>query len=365
MRERFEKIVRRWFVTEPALFAVVCSHEIEENRRMRCPLRSGRGRIEFSPDLVREMSDDALEEALRTEVIRIMLKHPYERRPDGCTGEAMATGSDLTVSDNYRFSRFSLPSPEDLGFESGLPYEAYSKKVEKAMENGAIPSGRTGAEDASALWDDDPLQVALINGIIEGIKDWGSLGGNLLESVKASTSTSIDWRKALYGFRASIVAMGRKLTRMRPSRRTGFANMGSTRGFTSRLLIALDVSGSVSNEGLSYFLGVANSAFRYGVPEIDVIQFETEVTVKDTLRHAMRETFAFGRGGTNFQAPIDYAAQGGYDGLIIITDGEAPPPTIPEGFRPKILWVCESREAYRRNSGWMSLTGRVCEMRLK
>lgn len=128
MRERFEKIVRRWFVTEPALFAVVCSHEIEENRRMRCPLRSGRGRIEFSPDLVREMSDDALEEALRTEVIRIMLKHPYERRPDGCTGEAMATGSDLTVSDNYRFSRFSLPSPEDLGFESGLPYEAYSKK---------------------------------------------------------------------------------------------------------------------------------------------------------------------------------------------------------------------------------------------
>ena len=57
------------------------------------------------------MSDDALEEALRTEVIRIMLKHPYERRPDGCTGEAMATGSDLTVSDNYRFSRFSLPSP--------------------------------------------------------------------------------------------------------------------------------------------------------------------------------------------------------------------------------------------------------------
>lgn len=233
------------------------------------------------------------------------------------------------------------------------------------MENGAIPSGRTGAEDASALWDDDPLQVALINGIIEGIKDWGSLSGNLLESVKASTSASIDWRKALYGFRASIIAMGRKLTRMRPSRRTGFANMGSTRGFTSRLLIALDVSGSVSSDGLSYFLGVANSAFRYGVPEIDVIQFEAEVTVKDTLRHAMRETFAFGRGGTNFQAPIDYAAQGGYDGLIIITDGEAPPPSIPEGFRPKILWVCESREAYRRNSGWMSLTGRVCEMRLK
>lgn len=365
MRERLERIIKRWFVTEPALFAVVCSHETEENDRIRCPLRSGRGRIEYNPDLVREMSDDALEEALRTEVIRIMLKHPYERRPDGCSAEAMATGSDLAISDNYRFSRFSLTSPEELGFESGLPYEAYSRKTEEAMRKGVLPAGSASSADAAELWDDDPLQIALINGIIEGIKDWGSVSGDLLESVKASTKSSINWRTVLSGFRASIVSMDRRLTRMRPSRRTGFDNLGSTRRFTSRLLIALDVSGSVSSEGLSYFLGVANSAFRYGIPEIDVIQFEAEVTVKDKLRHAVKETFAFGRGGTNLQAPIDYAADGRYDGLIIITDGEAPPPVIPEGFRTRILWVCESREAYERNSGWMSRSGRVCTMRLR
>lgn len=159
--------------------------------------------------------------------------------------------------------------------------------------------------------------------------------------------------------------MDRRLTRMRPSRRTGFENMGSVRRFTSRILVALDVSGSVSSEALGYFLGVANSAFKYGITEIDVIQFEMYVTVKDRLRHALKETFAFGRGGTDFQVPVDYAAKGGYDGLVIVTDGEAPPPVIPDNFKAEILWVCESAEAYRKNSGWMSRSGRVCTMRLR
>ncbi len=365
MEDRIERIIKRWFVTEPALFAVICSHEIARNVKMRCPVRSGGGRIECNPDFVREMSDDALEEALRTEVLRIMLKHPYERRPDGCRGEAMVFGSNLVISDNYTFSRFNLQTADGSGFEAGLSYEAYSRKVEKAMEEGVIPSGDPSLRDVSELWDDDPLQIALVNGVLEGIKDWGSLTGDLLESVKASSQASINWKNVLAGFRSSVLSMDRRLTRMRPSRRTGFENMGSVRRFTSRILVALDVSGSVSSEALGYFLGVANSAFKYGITEIDVIQFEMYVTVKDRLRHALKETFAFGRGGTDFQVPVDYAAKGGYDGLVIVTDGEAPPPVIPDNFKAEILWVCESAEAYRKNSGWMSRSGRVCTMRLR
>ena len=365
MEDRIERIIKRWFVTEPALFAVICSHEIAGNVKMRCPARSGGGRIECNPDFVREMSDDALEEALRTEVLRIMLKHPYERRPDGCRGEAMVFGSNLVISDNYTFSRFNLQTADGSGFEAGLSYEAYSRKVEKAMEEGVIPSGDLSLRDVSELWDDDPLQIALVNGVLEGIKDWGSLTGDLLESVKASSQATINWKNVLAGFRSSVLSMDRRLTRMRPSRRTGFENMGSVRRFTSRILVALDVSGSVSSEALGYFWGVANSAFKYGITEIDVIQFEMYVTVKDRLRHAFKETFAFGRGGTDFQVPVDYAAKGGYDGLVIVTDGEAPPPVIPDNFKAEILWVCESAEAYRRNSGWMSRSGRVCTMRLR
>lgn len=49
-----------------------------------------------------------------------------------------------------------------------------------------------------------------------------------------------------------------------------------------------------------------------------------------------------------------------YDGLIIITDGCAPPPSIPQGFRPRLLWICEDQQAYDSYHQWMQQTGRVC-----
>lgn len=362
MRARFDKIIERWFVAEPALFVVICSHEIVPNEKMMCPIRSGCGRVEYNPDFVREMSDTALEEALKTEAIRILLKHPYERRPDGCSAEALSVGSNLTVADNYSFARFYMKIPADYGFKSGLAYEAYARLAEKNAEES---DERNADTDLSKLWEDDPLQVALINGIIDGIKGWGSLSGDLAERVRASSRASLDWKKVLFGFRAQVLSQERHLTRMRPSRRTGFDNMGSVRQFTSRLLIALDVSGSISSEALSYFLGVVNSAFKYGITEIEVIQFEYTVTASQTLRHALKETIAVGRGGTNFQAPIDYAAERDFDGLIILTDGYAPEPVIPAHFKTPILWVCKSNEAYRQHENMMRKSGRVCTMQLR
>lgn len=362
MKARLDKIFERWFVSEPALFVIICSHEVVPNHKIKCPVRSGCGRVEYNPDFVREMSDTALEEALKTEAIRILLKHPYERRPDGCSGEAIAVGSNLTVADNYPFARFSMKTPADYGFKSGMPYETYARLAE---QNGEESDRRDANTDLSELWDDDPLQIALINGLIAGIKDWGSIAGDLAEMVKASSRASIDWKKVLFGFRAQVLSQERRLTRMRPSRRTGFDNMGSVRQFTSRLLIALDVSGSITSDAISYFLGVVNSAFKYGITEIEVIQFETEVTTSQTLKHAIKDTIAVGRGGTYFQAPIDYAAERNYDGLVILTDGEAPAPAIPAGFKTNILWVCESEYAYAHHSSWMRRSGRVCTMKLR
>lgn len=363
MKERIEKIVERLFVREPALFAAICTHETVENGRIRCPVRSGRGLIEYNPDFVREMTDAALEEALKTEAVRILLKHPYQRRPAGCCGAAIAVGSNITIADNYPFARFHMETPSDYGLREGLEYEVYCRLIQDRCEEDPMSDG-DAYTDLSELWEEDPLLVAVINRLIESIKEWGSLTGDMAELIRASTRASIDWRKVLSGFRAHILSTDRRLTRMRPNRRTGFDGMGSVRRFTSRLLVALDVSGSVSEESIGHFLGVVNSAFRYGVTEIDVIQFETSVTSIQTLSRALKETVAVGRGGTDFQAPVNYAAGRGYDGLVILTDGFAPEPHLPAGFRTRILWVCESEECYRENASWMRKSGRVCVMKL-
>lgn len=371
MKDRIARILEQWFLDEPPLFQVVCAHELVPNSQMACPVRCGRRRIEYNPEFLAEMSDRGLEEALRTEAIRILLKHPYERKPEGCSQEAMALGSNVVVGDNYVYSALRIEKPSDFGLPGGKAYEWYARMIQaKLPEEGGGGSGDSGGSggssksDISELWEEDDLAVTMINGIIEGVKNWGSLGGRMAEMLKASTKARIDWRKVFAGFRASILSSKRKLTRMRPNRRTGFENMGSIRRFDTKLLVAVDVSGSIGSESLSHFYGVINSAFRYGFEAVDVIQFDCGVRIVQSLKKVIRETIAVGRGGTSFQEPIDYAVENGYDGLVILTDGYAPQPDIPPYMRCKIVWVCENRFSYEQHHKWMEQSGRVCTMEL-
>lgn len=374
MQERYTHILERWFITEPPLFSVLCLHELVQNAQMSCPLRSGRKKLEYNPDIVREMSDDGLEEAVRAEAVRLLLKHPYERRPEGCSQKAMGLGSNLVVGDNYKHPRFRIETPEDFGLKTGMSYEWYARMVEQQNESGG-QGGDDGDDDGqqsmsdkhrdlAELWDEDELTVQMINEVINTTKSWGSLGGNFAELLQASVKAKINWRNIFAGFRASIISSKRKLTRMKPNRRTGFENMGSVRRFDTKLLVAVDVSGSISTESLKYFYGVINSAFRYGFESIDVIQFDCGVRAVHNLKKVIKDVAIVGRGGTSFQEPIDYAHENGYDGLVVLTDGYAPEPTIPDGFKTGILWVCENESCLKQHKKWMEKTGRACVMQI-
>lgn len=374
MQERYTHILERWFITEPPLFSVLCLHELVQNAQMSCPLRSGRKKLEYNPDIVREMSDDGLEEALRAEAVRLLLKHPYERRPEGCSQKAMGLGSNLVVGDNYKHPRFRIETPEDFGLKTGMSYEWYARMVEQQNESGGQrgddddDDGQQGMSDKhrdlAELWDEDELTVQMINEVINTTKSWGSLGGNFAELLQASVKAKINWRNIFAGFRASIISSKRKLTRMKPNRRTGFENMGSVSRFDTKLLVAVDVSGSISTESLKYFYGVINSAFRYGFESIDVIQFDCGVRAVHNLKKVIKDVAIVGRGGTSFQEPIDYAHENGYDGLVVLTDGYAPEPTIPDGFKTGILWVCENESCLKQHKKWMEKTGRACVMQI-
>lgn len=389
MVRRIEKILERWFILEPPLFQVLCLHELAADDSITCPMRSGRRRLEYNPGLIGKMSDAAIEETMKLEAVRILLKHPYERYPDGCCLVAAALGSNVTVGDNYVFSHIKVEKPADFSLDKGQNYEWYARKIQELMrpeeidgesyedgqddESEGEEKDREGQEAQSAkplqdlaeLWDEDEMMACQINGVIESTKDWGTMPGSIVQMLKASIKAKIDWRKVLSGFRASILSSERKLTRMRPNRRTGFANMGSIRKFNTRLLVAVDVSGSVSDKSLADFYGVVNSAFRYGFESVDVLQFDCGVRSVISLNRAVKDFSVFGRGGTSFQEPVDYAHENGYEGLVILTDGYARKPEIPDGMTAKILWVCVDRESYDENKEWMQKTGRVCMMQLK
>lgn len=413
--ERFRHLAEQWFLSEPAFFAVYCTHKLVMNPNICCAVRTGKGRIEYNPDMIGSLSDNALEETVGIEMIRLFLKHPYERRPEHCSGSRMLAASDMAIWSNYRFSYCVIDSPDSAGLPEGQSYEwylahlpanAHEEPDESSTDCGqgesmtgtetadASPGGiseesadtpaggiseessdassggisEESAEDRTALWEEDSAMSEMINDIVRNIKDWGSLAGSMAEQIVASSRSRIDYRKILNSFRASIISTKHCLTRMRPSRRYGFQQMGSKFDFTTGLLIAVDTSGSISSGMLEYFFGVINRFFKYGIKTIDVIQFDWELHGDAvTLEKAVAKMDVSGRGGTSFQPAIDYAAKHGkeYDGLIFLTDGYAPEPVLPKHFPLKIAWVCEDRHSYEQHHEWMRKFGRVCYMELK
>ena len=231
-------------------------------------------------------------------------------------------------------------------------------------------NSKTQAEgDYTALWEEDQFQSRLITDLIQSTTSWGSLPGDMIELIKKSTEGRIDYRNALRGFRASILSEKRRLTRMRPSRRFGFEQMGSRYDSITRILVAVDTSGSVGSEELGRYFNVITTFFKYGIQQVDVLMFDWDiqgdVMKLDEAKKRKQEFKVQGRGGTNFQAPVDYLAKHPeYDGMVVITDGYAPVPDIPPLCKAKLLWIIDNEASYQRNGKALRKTGRVCLMQV-
>lgn len=449
MKDIFQSIAEEWFLTEPLLFSVYCSHHLHpipgNGQGLSTVLRSGKGRIEYNPERVASMSREDLREYLRMEMIRILLKHPYQRQPQPVRKDVSYWASDLVLQDHYmpkvelfskddfpaiafpgyaaafeEYYRYLLPlgqsysgfsdehagagdsesenqsedadtrqerddhSPSE-GHSSGNVNQEDNPESNKGEKDGmtastsarqTTPTGAGKGENnptermtalsqmqekagqAAELWQEDSLKQEEINRFIEiaeQSQSWGSLKGRMREMILASTVTRIDCTKILNGFRGSILSSTRHLTRMRPSRRYGFENMGSRHRFSTRLLVAVDVSGSVPSDSLRQFFGMVNRFFKYGIEQIDVVQFDSEIKGEPmSLKRAMKEVKVLGRSGTNYQPVMDLLCQDGlYDGAVICTDGFAATPRLKRNIKTKILWMFNNKAFYEKHT-WIN-----------
>ena len=357
IEKRLNDIIEKWFLFEPVLFKAICTHDLVRNEMIQCPIRCGKKIIEYNPKCIDSLTHSQIEDLLKVETIRILLKHPYERKPDFCSQETAAVCSNLVIADNYR--ALNMPKPEQFNLKAGQCYEYYCRELNGKVKNSQYYS------DLSELWEEDECMVARINDVIKSTKTWGSIPGQLSNVLEISTHSKFNWKNILQGFRASVLSSQRALTRMRPNRRTGFDNMGSARKYITSILIAVDVSGSVSDEILKEFYSTINCSFRYGFVSVDVIQFDCGVRSVQSLKSMLKKVTITGRGGTSFDEPVQYAHEHQYDGLVIMTDGMADEPQIPKNFKCKILWVCEDKDAYDLSHKWMRKYGRVCYLQIQ
>ena len=381
--KRIQHVAEKWFLSEPLLFGVFCTHRLNAFRSLKVPFRVGKMRIEYNPDVIDSLSDIMVEERLKIEIIRILLKHPYQRLPVCPNKIALSIASDITISDNYK-TIAPLDAPADYGLAENLCFEEYYAKLLNDAQNNIVGASASIEVDSDGnisislegiseqdmqkmveayqsadLWQEDDEACEAINTEIERAQlsnGWGTLPGDLVQVIEANMKIQMDYRKMLNQFRASVLSSSRRLSRTRPNRRYEFDYMGSQYAFTTKLLIAVDVSGSVSDTALSQFFSIINRFFKYGISSLDVIQFDAALSSEEplSLKKARSRVKITGRGGTNFQIPLDYyEAHPSYDGLIIFTDGYAPKPEQHHYFE-RILWVLTSRSEYDDAMKWIS-----------
>lgn len=424
IRETIQSIAENWFLCEPVFFDVLYRHQIVANEKMECPIRSGKGRVEYNPSLLKDFHQKTIEKKLGIEMIRILLKHPYERQPDGCRPEEQIAGSDMVIAPSYKIADLIQPAMYNL--PDGQNYEWYVKQLiqqrpeekedknadgdgdsENESESEGDSDGNNQGEGQSngesdgngqgedekedegngegegtalkndipnnkengytGLWEEDSMQMCEINEIILASTNWGSVPGQMVEVIYQSTRGRVKYESILREFYASALSDNRRLTRSRPSRRFGFEQMGSFYKYMPKLIVALDCSGSVTSENLGIYLHILSQFFKYGIQGIDVITFDTIVNKEVTKlkKNKDKQIAIKGRGGTDFQPVVDYFCKHiDYDGMMIVTDGYAPVPQVPSFLKNKLLWIIDNKQCFESSRHRFSKTGRVCRIEI-
>lgn len=305
----------------------------------------------YNPDFVDSLSSTELRSVLKHEALHVLLHHLTRAKHFAFNPRGYNIAADCAINCHIEGLPQGALYPNQFGLENNQSSEWYYEKLKKEADENkdgfeGVIEGKGDTVDDHSMWedfDDDIVEEKVRNIAEKAIneqekKGWGSINGNLAAQIIAANKPVVNWKKEVRWFINKLVLMGRRSTRMRPNRRYGFTSPGSKRDYTSRLLVAFDTSGSVSNVQLEAFATELNGMIDH--VEADFIQFDTQIhgEPKPFSKKASKIDI-IGRGGTCFHPVIKMADEKKYDGLVIFTDGYAPFPSKP---KTRVLWaVCE------------------------
>jgi predicted metal-dependent peptidase len=211
-----------------------------------------------------------------------------------------------------------------------------------------------GPMDDHDGWDDVPDDLReYVEGRIKGIVEkavkhadmqsdgWGNISEEIRSEIRRSVSSIVNWRNVLRQFIGSLSRGHRSTSIKRINRRYPYVHPGIKRGYVAKLLIAIDESGSVSDEMLEMFFAELDNLTKK--VSITLCHFDCDASESDLYewrKGARPQLKRLKSGGTNFDAPTrivnDPKNRGRWDGILIATDGQA---DIPIASRIKRGWI--------------------------
>lgn len=288
---------------------------------------------------------------LEHEVLHIVFGHLFLTFQDRLRGNV---ATDCVV--NSVLKKDELPGsyvhPEQYGFElnkSAMWYYTHLKDNPKFKQQCA--SGQFGLGglfshimSSHAMWDDvkdDLIAKEFAKDIIRKSKElcnknYGNIPGEVIAQIDDLLKTEkpvVPWGKVLRMFCASCAESILEYTMKRTSKRFG-SRPGTRKGDVLDLAVAVDTSGSISDEQLKLFFNEIRWIWKNGAK---VTVYEADCQVYPEYKFKGKWTGkVHGRGGTDLE-PALKKVEGKHDALIYFTDFYAP--KIDKKYKIPILWV--------------------------
>lgn len=195
-----------------------------------------------------------------------------------------------------------------------------------------VAAGAAGDDEESPYADDsgaDLIRGMTLTQSQQQAIEYAMNGGRLAGVGASTVPTRLQKTRVTFETKAPIEALLGTLerkddaepTRMLPNRRFP-GGCGWRPLHNPALLVALDISGSMSSDALKCAVGGVEKLMRDLPYRIDVVRFNSSVQGSPIdARTFLRAPFETG-GGTSFAAVQEYTSNSRYEALILVTDGE-------------------------------------------
>lgn len=182
-----------------------------------------------------------------------------------------------------------------------------------------------------------------------GSKGRGSLPGNIIDQInKLNEPPQIKWQSLIVKQIGKQVC-GKRKSPNRLNRRDpkSIYKKGNLNDRLHPIVVAFDVSGSVSNKELMYFLNELQALTNKLKLPVTYIQFDWDIQNVETIAPNEKPSFNLhGRGGTAFQPVFDYLKDEQYPKetqLFIFTDGGGEREINNRGYK-KYQWIISGNQ---------------------
>ena len=185
-------------------------------------------------------------------------------------------------------------------------------------------NSKQGAEKATEGWEENTLVdqeiQEITHHIAENASHWGNISGGLLQAILAANTPKFDPKTVLKRFKANTVDKYTEDTRMRPDRRKGFDVPGKKHKYRSRILVAIDCSGSMDDKDVERGCAIVNKFVKHA--DVSYCFWDGVCGPFTEQKQKKNEFKLIGRGCTNPECVLEAIKErkAKFDGIIYFTD---------------------------------------------